>query len=222
MDLTKHASAVQVSHTPLDINDYKLSLDGKRVLLSYEVFTDCSTLACTKERVDTRGKDKASGTLYTKLFVRHWDTWTNGRRAQLFVASLDGNGQLPAEPTLLSRGIDGDIPSKPFGDDSEFAFSPDGESVYFDVRIAGNSEPWSTNFDVYRVPVDASSAPKNLTADNKAWDGYPVPSPDGKTLYYLAMKTPGFEADRFASWRWIWRRVQNARWIRAGIARRAA
>ena len=23
-------------------------------------------------------------------------------------------------------------------------------------------------------------------------------SPDGKTLYYLAMKTPGFEADRFA------------------------
>ena len=198
LDLAHHASGVQVSHTPLDINDYKLSPDGKRVLLSYEVFTDCTTLACTKARVDARDKDKASGTLYTKLFVRHWDTWANGRRNQLFVASFDGNGQLPAEPTLLSRGIDGDIPSKPFGDESEFAFAPDGRSVYFDVRIAGNSEPWSTNFDVYRVPVDASSAPKNLTADNKAWDAYPVPSPDGKTLYYLAMKTPGFEADRFA------------------------
>ena len=198
LDLAHHASGVQVSHTPLDINDYKLSPDGKRVLLSYEVFTDCTTLACTKARVDARDKDKASGTLYTKLFVRHWGTWANGRRNQLFVASFDGNGQLPAEPTLLSRGIDGDIPSKPFGDESEFAFAPDGRSVYFDVRIAGNSEPWSTNFDVYRVPVDASSAPKNLTADNKAWDAYPVPSPDGKTLYYLAMKTPGFEADRFA------------------------
>ena len=197
-DLTNHASGVQVSHTPLDINDYKLSLDGKRVLLSYEVVTDCSTLACTKERVDMRDTDKASGALYTKLFVRHWDTWANGRRNQLFVASFDGSGQLPAEPTLLSRGIDGDIPSKPFGDESEFAFSPDGKSVYFDVRIAGKGEPWSTNFDVYRVPVDGSSAPKNLTADNKAWDAYPVPSPDGKTLYYLAMKTPGFEADRFA------------------------
>jgi dipeptidyl aminopeptidase/acylaminoacyl peptidase len=198
LSLTSHASGVQVSHAPLDIDDYKLSPDGKRVLLSYQIFTDCDTLACTKARVNARDKDMASGRLYTKLFVRHWDTWANGRRDQLFVASFDGNGQLPAEPTLLSRDIDGDIPSKPFGDESEFAFAPDGKSVYFDVRIAGTTEPWSTNFDVYRVPVDASSAPKNLTADNKAWDAYPVPSPDGKTLYYLAMKTPGFEADRFA------------------------
>ncbi|WP_458071597.1 prolyl oligopeptidase family serine peptidase [Rhodanobacter sp. BL-MT-08] len=198
LNLANHRGPVQVSHSVLDIDDYKLSPDGKRVLLSYEVFTDCATLACTKKRIAARDKDKASGTLYTKLFVRHWDTWANGRRNQLFVASFDAKGQLPAEPTLLSRGVDGDIPSKPFGDESEFAFAPDGRSVYFDVRIAGTSEPWSTNFDVYRVPVDASSAPKNLTADNKAWDAYPVPSPDGKTLYYLAMKTPGFEADRFA------------------------
>ena len=198
LNLSAHANPVQVSHAPLDLGAYKLSPDGKRVLLSYEVFTDCATLTCTKQRADARDKDKASGTLYTKLFMRHWDTWANGRRNQLFVASFDDKGQLPIEPTLLSRGIDGDIPSKPFGDESEFAFAPDGESVYFDVRIAGNSEPWSTNFDIYRVPVEGSSAPKNLTADNKAWDAYPVPSPDGKTLYYLAMKTPGFEADRFA------------------------
>ena len=69
--------------------------------------------------------------------------------------------------------------------------------MYFDVRIAGRSEPWSTNFDIYKVPADGSAAPVNLTAENKAWDAYPVPSPDGKTLYYLAMKVPGFEADRF-------------------------
>jgi dipeptidyl aminopeptidase/acylaminoacyl peptidase len=86
----------------------------------------------------------------------------------------------------------------PFGDESEFAFSPDGRTVYFDVRIAGTSEPWSTNFDLYSVPVDGSSAPRNLTEANKAWDAFPVPSPDGRTLYYLAMKEPGFEADRFA------------------------
>jgi dipeptidyl aminopeptidase/acylaminoacyl peptidase len=198
LNLVKHAAPVQVSHSVLDLGGYKLSPDGKQVLLSYEVFTDCATLACTRQRVAARDKDKASGTLYTKLFVRHWDTWANGRRNQLFVASFDGKGQLPAEPKLLSRGIDGDVPSKPFGDESEFAFAPDGKSVYFDVRIAGTSEPWSTNFDVYSVSVDGSAAPKNLTADNKAWDAYPVASPDGKTLYYLAMKTPGSEADRFA------------------------
>ena len=187
----------QISHGPLDIQDYKLSPDGKSVLLSYAVYTDCGDLACTKAKLDTRAKDKSTGTLYHKLFVRHWDTWSDGRRNQLYIAHFGANGELPAEPTLLTRGIDGDVPSKPFGDASEFAFSPDGKTVYFDVRIAGTSEPWSTNFDVYKVAADGSSAPANLTAQNKAWDAYPVLSPDGKTLYYLAMKTPGFEADRF-------------------------
>ncbi|SEJ31441.1 alpha/beta hydrolase family protein [Frateuria terrea] len=198
LDLAGHKAAVQVSHGSLDLGGYKLSPDGKSVLLSYEVYTDCADLACTKERIDGRAKNKATGTVYNKLFVRHWDAWSDGRRNQLFIARFDGTGMLPAEPTLLSRGIDGDVPSKPFGDESEFAFSPDGRTVYFDVRIAGSSEPWSTNFDVYRVPADGLAAPQNLTAANKAWDAYPVPSPDGKTLYYLAMKKPAFEADRFA------------------------
>lgn len=198
LNLAKHAPAVQVSHGVLDVGGYKLSPDGKQVLLSYEVYADCTTLACTQQRIDARAKDKASGTLYDKLFVRHWDTWADGRRNQLFVARFDGKGQLAGEPKRLSRGIDGDVPSKPFGDENEFSFAPDGKTVYFNARIAGASEPWSTNFDVYSVPADGSAAPKNLTAENKAWDAYPVASPDGKTLYYLAMKTPGFEADRFA------------------------
>ena len=198
LTLNAHAAPVQVSHGALDVDTFKLSPDGKSVLLSYAAFTDCGDLACTKERLDGRAKDKATGTVYNKLFVRHWDTWSDGRRSQLYIARFGADGNLPAEPTLLTRGIDGDVPSKPFGDESEFAFSPDGNTVYFDVRIAGNSEPWSTNFDVYKVAAAGSSAPQNLTADNLAWDAYPVPSPDGKTLYYLAMKTPAFEADRFA------------------------
>ncbi len=193
-----HATPVQVSHGVLDLGGYKLSADGRQVLLTYSVFTDCATLACTQQRTAARSADKASGTVYDKLFVRHWDTWADGQRNQLFAARFDAKGQLPAEPTRVSRGIDGDVPSKPFGDESEFAFAPDGKSVYFDVRIAGTTEPWSTNFDVYRAALDGRTAPVNLTAANLAWDAYPVPSPDGKTLYYLAMKTPGFEADRFA------------------------
>jgi len=188
------ATASQVTHAPIDVDGYRLSPDGKRVLLTFGVFTDCVDLACTKERLDGRAKDKASGTVYDKLFVRHWDTWADGRRAQLYIADLD---QPAAQPVLLTRGIDGDVPSKPFGDDGEFSFSPDGKTVYFDVRVAGNSEPWSTNFHVYSVPADGSAAPRNLTPENQAWDAFPVPSPDGKTLYYLAMKTPASESDRF-------------------------
>ncbi len=70
--------------------------------------------------------------------------------------------------------------------------------MYFDVKVQGRADSWPTSFDVYAVPADGSTAPHNLTAANTAWDVFPLAAPDGKTLYYLAMKTSGFEADRFA------------------------
>lgn len=72
------------------------------------------------------------------------------------------------------------------------------KGVYFDVKVQGRADSWSTNFDVYAAPADGSTAPHNLTAENTAWDVFLLAAPDGKTLYYLAMKTSGFEADRFA------------------------
>ena len=189
--------AHQVTDLPLDVNNFLIAPDGKRLALSLDVFPDCADIACTKKRLDDRAANKASGTLYDHLFIRHWDTWADGRRSQLFIGELDARGTVGAEPRWITRGIDGDVPSKPFGDETEYAFSPDGATVYFGVRIAGKSEPWSTNFDIYAVPADGSAAPRNLTADNLAWDGWPVPSKDGSKLYYLAMKRPTFEADRF-------------------------
>ena len=191
-------SPAQVSHLPLDINNYKISPDGHHILLSMDVFTDCNDLACTKSRLDARAVDKATGRLYDKLFVRHWNVWMDGRRSQLFIATLGADGKLEGQPLWLTKGIDGDIPSKPEGDDSEYAISPDGKTVYFDAKIGGSSEAWTTNFDIYSVPADGSAKPEDLTAKNLAWDGFPLVSPDGKTLYYLSQKTPGFESDRFA------------------------
>jgi dipeptidyl aminopeptidase/acylaminoacyl peptidase len=189
--------ARQVTHLPLDVGTYRLSPDGKRLALSLAVFADCGNLACTKQRLADRTASKESGMVYDRLFVRHWDTWSDGTRLQLFIADIGEDGTVASEPRLLTRNIDGDVPSKPDGDESEYAFAPDGNSVYFDVRIAGTSEPWSTNFDVYVVPGDGSAAPRNLPADNLAWDGYPTPSADGRKLFYLAMKRVEHESDRF-------------------------
>jgi dipeptidyl aminopeptidase/acylaminoacyl peptidase len=162
-----------------------------------EVFTDCADIACSKQRLDAKAANKASGMLFDKLFIRHWDTYADGRRNQLFIAPLQ-NGKLGAAVRLAN--VDGDIPSKPFGDASEYAWAPGGGMLVFSVRIAGRTEAWSTNFDLYRVIIGDHNMHlvDNLTAANKAWDTSPVFSPDGKTLYYRAMKRPGFEADRFA------------------------
>ncbi|MEJ7805078.1 MAG: S9 family peptidase [Telluria sp.] len=189
--------ALKVTDLPIDVDNFRLSPAGDRIALGMGVFRDCADLPCTKKRVDEMEKSKAHGKVYDRLFVRHWDTWADGRNAVLFSAPLDGTGRVSGAPVSLSGTLDGDVPSKPFGDRDEYRFSPDGKSLVFSVRIAGKTEAWSTNFDLFQVPAAGGAAPRNLTAENPAWDTKPVFSPDGKTLAYLAMSRPGFEADRF-------------------------
>ncbi|MFT4047919.1 MAG: S9 family peptidase [Solimonas sp.] len=190
--------AQQVSDLPLDVNSFMLSPDGRRIAFSLDVFTeDQGDIAASKKKLDALDARKNTGMLFDKLFIRHWDTWSNGSRSQLFSAALGEDGRLGAT-TLLSRDIDGDVPSKPFGDDSEYTFSPDGKTVVFTARIAGRTEAWSTNLDLWRVPADGSAKPVNLTASNEATDTGPVFSPDGQYLAYRAMKRPTFESDRLA------------------------
>jgi len=188
--------AVKVTDLPVDVDNFRLSPNGERIALSMGVYRDCADLACSKTRAAAADKNKATGKVYDRLFVRHWDTWADGRNAVLYSAPLDPSGKVSAAPVSLSGSIDGDVPSKPFGDRDEYRFSPDGKSIVFGVRVAGKTEAWSTNFDLYTVP-SSGGAPRNLTPDNPAWDAKPTFSPDGKTLAYLAMKKPGFEADRF-------------------------
>lgn len=188
--------AIQLSDFPLDVGVYALSPKGDAVALSFEVFTACDTLACSKERLDARAKEKASGVLYEQLFVRHWDRWKDGRRSQLFFARIEGDRL--SEPRRLSPGIEGDVPSKPFGGSEEIAFAPDGESLVFVARVAGREEAWSTNLDLWQVNLSGEPKPINLTADNPATDTAPVFSPDGRYLAWTAMRRPGYESDRLA------------------------
>ena len=189
--------ALKVTDLPVDVDNFRLSPTGDRIALGMGVFRDCADLPCSKKRIGEMEKNKASGKVYDRLFVRHWDTWADGRNAVLFSAPLDATGRVSGAPVSLSGTLDGDVPSKPFGDRDEYRFSPDGKSLVFSVRVAGKTEAWSTNFDLYQIPADGSAAPRNLTPENPAWDAKPIFSPDGKTLAYLAMSKPGFEADRF-------------------------
>ena len=192
---TPVADSTQVTALPLDVGSFRVSPKGDRILVSVEVFLDCADLACTKSRLDGIAHSAATGVLRTQLFVRHWDTWSDGRRSQVFSMALNDNGVAQGTPVNLTGGI-GDVPGKPFGGRDDYAFNPDGTAVAFSVR-ASAGEAWSTNFDVYTVAADGGALPKNLTGDNKAWDGQPAFSPDGSQLAYIAMDRPGFEADRF-------------------------
>ena len=190
-------TAVQVTSGPLDVGAFRIAPNGKILVVSLAMFPDCPDVACTKARLDARKANKATGVVYNHLFVRHWDMWADGTRNHLYALTLDAKGVASAPPTPLMNGFDGDVPSKPFGDDTDFAITPDNKFVAFSAK-SGRDEAWTTNYDVWLAPIDGSGQPQNLTAANKAWDAAPVFSADGKWAAYRAMKRPGFEADRFA------------------------
>ncbi|HEX9670050.1 MAG TPA: S9 family peptidase [Thermoanaerobaculia bacterium] len=183
---------VQVTHLPLGVTGFRLAPDGSRLALAVDVFPDCPDLACTAARLAAGEARQAQGRLYERLFVRHWNAWEDGLRSHLFVVPVAGG-----EPAAVTRGLDADVPAPPFGGMEEVAFSPDGRHLAFSAKLAGAAEAWSTDFDIYLVPADGSAPPRELTAANPAWDAQPLFSPDGRTLAYLAMARPGYEADRF-------------------------
>ncbi|PHY22214.1 S9 family peptidase [Caulobacter sp. BP25] len=190
-------TATQVTATPFDVQAYRVASDGKTIVVALAVFPDCADFACTEARLAAKTATKATGVVYDRLFVRHWDTWADGTRNHLFAYALDTVGVATGQPINLMKGFDGDSPTKPFGGDEDFTITPDGKTVAFSAKVAGKDEAWTTNFDVWSAPLDGSERLQNLTAGNKAWDAAPVFSPDGKFAAYRAMKRPGFEADRF-------------------------
>ncbi len=193
--LLSGAEARRVTDFPLEVGSLRVSPSGKSIAVSMEVFPDCPTLACTRERLDARARSKANARLYERLFVRHWDRWADGTRSHLFSVATDGAAPTAAAVDVMA-GFDADVPGKPFGGDEDFAYSPDGRSLVFAARVAGREEAWSTNFDLYQVPVEGRAAPVNLTAGNPASDAQPVFLADGD-LAWMAQARPGFESDRF-------------------------
>lgn len=189
---TDGGEAGQITDLPLNASNLLVSPDGRMIAFTMDVFLEHPTPEATRQELDRREEMKASGRLYDDLFVRHWDTWEDGRRSHLFVMDTEKDA-----PIDVMAGMDADTPSQPFGGPEEITFSPDSQWVIFTAKNAGRKQAWSTNFDLYRSPVNGGCVPDCLTAANPAWDTAPVFSPDGKTLAYLAMDRPGYESDRF-------------------------
>lgn len=191
---TAGGAAAQVTDYPVGIANLKI-LAGDRIAFTADVFRDCDTLDCTADLLAEMEASPTSAMQFDKVFVRHWDTWEDGRRSALFTADLGENGQA-GTPVNLSGSLDGDTPSVPFGGGGEIAASPDGQTLYFALREAGTTEPWSTDLDIYAVPTDGSAAPTNLTDGMDGTDTHPVVSPDGGKLVWLSMARAGYESDQ--------------------------
>jgi dipeptidyl aminopeptidase/acylaminoacyl peptidase len=180
-----------------DIAGYKLAPTGDKLAVWAEIGRDCARFACPSE-ADAVG----TGRLYEgdAGFYRHWDHWVKpGHYNRVFVFALE-DGMVAGEGIALDGGdapgaIEGHTPTQPFGGAEDVAWAPDGSGVYFVARRADAREPTSTDLDIYWSDL-SGAAPTELTQANEAHDSSPAPSPDGRTLAYLAMARPGYESDR--------------------------
>jgi len=206
--------AEQFTSLPLDVANLIVSPKTGHIAFTMDVFPEEGCPGCTKKELDKIAALKTTGRIFDKLFIRHWDTWKDGRRSHLFVMNCKEK-----KPVKIMAGFDADTPSKPFGGPEEICFTPDGKGIVFTMRNAGKAEAWSTNFDIFYSPLDGKQKPENLTKNNKAWDTAPVFSPDGKTMAYLAMHKPNFEADRFRivlrNWQTGEERILTEQWDRS-------
>ncbi len=131
---------------------------------------DSSTLAFVS---DVKMADEPANVhVLTRLLFRHWDEWRENVRHHVFVVPVAGGQETDLTP--------GDYDSPPTQqEDAAVTFTPDGrELVFVSNREGIDKEAYTTNNDVWSVPVTGGTA-KKLTP-NPASDLQPQFTPDGK------------------------------------------
>jgi dipeptidyl aminopeptidase/acylaminoacyl peptidase len=189
------------------------SLDGKNIVFVSAIYPDCRDDACNKQRDEELKKSKVKAKIFSRLFYRHWNAFTEFKRSHLFVVSTEANpngGRSSATPGAGSQQLappnqeprdltpgDHDVPPFSLGGQDTYAISPDGQEVAYTSNI-DEIEATSTNNEIFVMPIAGGTARKLSTSPGS--DTTPLYSPDGKYLAWRSQARAGFEADK---WRLI-------------------
>jgi dipeptidyl aminopeptidase/acylaminoacyl peptidase len=193
---TGGGEAEKKTDVPGGVGGFLFTPDGKRLLVTAEVWPECGAdAACNRKKDEAMEKGKMKAYVADHFFVRHWDSWEDGKRTHVLVVDL-ADAKAPLRD--LTPG-DFDSPAFVVGGGGDFDVSPDGKELVFTSNR--DAQPaTSTNSDLWVVPIDGSpealAAPRNITASNRAFDGSPRYSPDGRSIGYRTQRVPAFESDR--------------------------
>src|SRR6266403_6285373 len=107
------------------------SPDGKNIVFVSAVYPDCSDDACNKQRDDELKKSKVKAKIFSRLFYRHWNAYTEFKRSHLFVVSADANADRNTDLQSVRDLTPGDHDVPPFhlGGQDMYTISPDGQEL---------------------------------------------------------------------------------------------
>ncbi len=86
------------------------SPDGKNIVFVSAVYPDCKDDACNKQRDEELKKSKVKAKIFTRLFYRHWNAFTEFKRSHLFVVGADSRADRSTD--ILSVGPAGISPAE--------------------------------------------------------------------------------------------------------------
>lgn len=170
------------------VNSFKISPNGKHMLYTKNVKLE--------ESVVEKHSDlpKSNAMLYDDLMYRHWNDWTDYKFSHIFVTEITDDKV--KDGIDIMEGEKWDAPLSPYFDDSEISWSPNSKTIaYTCKKLYGRAYAVSTNSDIYLYDIETKQT-KNITAENKGYDKYPVISPDGNKIAWMSMETPGYESDK--------------------------
>lgn len=132
--------------------------------------------------------------IYESLNYRHWDEWEDGAFNHVFYAPVS-NGKPAGTLTDIMPNEPYDCPTKPFGGDEDYIWSPDSKHILYVTKKAyGTEYAISTNTDLYEYDITTGTT-KNLTEGMMGYDVAPAYSSRG-VLAWLSMKRNGYESDK--------------------------
>lgn len=203
----------QLTHSKADIEGFKFSPDGKRVILIKSI----PYYGTIKKNPDDL--PLTTGMVITDMNYRHWDHYVESI-PHPYVAQVTENGIDEGKDIL--EGEPYECPMAPFGGVEQLAWSPDSKQIAYTCRKReGLAYAISTDSDIYLYDINsqathnlckpanyqepaidptktmATQAVNHQDGDfNVGYDQNPKFSPDGKYVAWQSMKHNGYESDR--------------------------